>query len=77
MFGVTWRAAITAAAMPPIAAMLGRILEEMIPLFGSAHQSSMLANAFTAVSNHALLIGLLSALVMLLASAVTEGEVAR
>lgn len=73
MFGVTIRAAFTAALMPVAAAILGRILEELIPLFNAP--DSMLAQTFTAVSDNALLIGLLAALVMLLAAAVTESEV--
>lgn len=75
MFGVTLRTVLQAAIMPLAAAMLGRVLEEMIPLFNAP--DSMLAAAFTAVSNNALLIGLLAAGVTLLASAVTESEVAR
>jgi hypothetical protein len=75
MFGVTIRTAFAAAAMPVVASVLGRVLEELIPLFGSSHQNSMLANAFTAVSDHALLIGLLAALITLLAKAVTESQV--
>lgn len=73
MFGVTFRAAIAVAVMPVGAAMLGRILEELIPLFNAP--DSMLAAAFQAVADHALVIGLMSALVLLLAQAVTESEV--
>lgn len=73
MFGVTLRTGLQAALMPLLAAVLGRVLEELIPLFDAP--DSMLAAAFTAVSNHALLIGLLAALVTLVAAAVRESEV--
>lgn len=75
MFGVSLRAAMTALLMPPLAAILGRILEELIPLFNAP--DSLLATTFTAVSDYALAIGLLGAGMMLVASAVTESEVAR
>lgn len=73
MFGITLRTGLQAAVMPILAAVLGRVLDEMIPMFDAP--DSMLATAFTAVSNHALLIGLLAALVTLIAAAVTESEV--
>lgn len=61
--------------MPLLAAVLGRILEEIIPLFNAP--DSMLATTFQAVSDYALLLGLLSALLMLIANAVVESEVPR
>lgn len=75
MLGITHRAAATGALMTVLAAILGRVLDEIIPLFNAPN--SMLATTFTAVDQHALLIGLLSALVMLIAHAVVESEVPR
>lgn len=75
MFGVIIRAAGTGTLMTVLAAILGRILDEIIPLFNAP--DSMLATTFTAVDEYALVIGLLSTLVMLIAHAVVESEVPR
>lgn len=75
MFGVVIRAAGTGVLMTVFAAILGRILDEVIPLFNAPN--SMLAQTFTAVDEFALTIGLLSALLMLVAHAVVESEVPR
>lgn len=72
-FGVSLRAAGAAVAMPPMAAILGELLGEMVPLFNASN--SMLATSFNAIAEHALTLGLLSALILLIASAVTESEV--
>lgn len=71
-FGVTIRAVGTALLMAPTAAILARILGEVVPLFNAPN--SMLAQSFNAISANALTIGLLSALVMVIAAAVTESR---
>lgn len=75
MFGVVIRAAGTGALMAVFAAILGRALDEIIPIFNAP--DSMLTQTFQAVDEFALTIGLLSALIMLVAHAVVESEVPR
>lgn len=75
MFGVILRAAGTGALMTILAAVLGRILTEVIPIFNAP--DSMLAQTFNAVDQFALLIGLLSTLIMIASHAVVESEVPR
>lgn len=75
MYGVILRAAATGALMTILAAILGRVLDEIIPLFNAPN--SMLTETFQAVDEFALIIGLLSALVMLISHAVVESEVPR
>lgn len=75
MLGITLRAAATGALMTVLASILGRIMDEIVPLFNAPN--SMLATTFNAVDEYALVIGLLSALMMLIANAVVESEVPR
>lgn len=72
-FGVTLRAVGTGVAAAPIVAILAKILGEMTPLFNAP--GHWLTDVFTGISNHALTIAVLSALIMIIVASITESEV--
>lgn len=68
-FGNSLRAAGTAFVVAPLSAIFARIMGELLPLIG-APQNSLLYTAFNTINENAIIFGLLSAIMLLVARAI-------
>jgi hypothetical protein len=72
--GTTFRAVITGFLVIPFAILLGEVIGVVVPMWQTNH---WLADAMTGVADNALALGLLGALMMVIAASVTQSKVAR